>query len=49
MRHKALYFLLVFCILGISTSCSINDQDELIPAYSTGDELDDVVLPTEDD
>lgn len=36
-------------MLGLSTSCSVNETDELVPAYSTGDEADDIVLPTEDD
>lgn len=49
MKKRILYCLFALCTLGITTSCSIDENEELFPAYNTGDEGDDPVLPTEDD
>ena len=33
---------------GLSMSCSV-DNEEMLPVYSTGDEVDDPAEPDEDD
>ncbi len=46
MKKRIIYCLFALCVLGTVTSCSIDENDqELFPAYNTGDEGDDPIPP----
>ncbi|WP_299223133.1 hypothetical protein [uncultured Psychroserpens sp.] len=49
MRTHTLSLLFALLVMGVAlTSCSVDNED-LIPAYSTGDEVDDTIEPFEGD